>query len=401
MTLPLEGIRVIDLTWILPGPFATLMLADFGAEVIKVEQPGTGDYARWIGPCIGGISARHLLINRNKKSIILNLKPKEGKEIFYKLAKDSGVIIEGFRPGVVDQLGIGYKTISEINPKIIYCSISSYGRNGPYRDLTGHDGNYIGTAGILDMTGEFDGPPILPAIQFGDIGGGGLMSVIGILLALRAREETGKGQHIDISMLDSVVASLYTTAGDYFATGQSPHRGEAGTSWILGGYAANNIYKTKDDKYIVVECFEEKFWADLCHHLGRDNLVQYHLTPGQERQQKVREELQKIFLTKTRDEWAKELSALGLPVSGINTLAEGLNDPQVLHRQMVTEVDHPKLGRVKQLGIPIKMSRTPGQIRAAAPGFGEHTDEILRELGYSDQQIGELHSAKVVHGESD
>ena len=398
MALPLNGIKIIDLTWVLPGPIATLMLADFGAEVIKIEQPGIGDYIRSMQPLVNGVGSGHLQVNRNKKSVVLNLKKPEGTEIFYKLVKKADILIEGFRPGVAERMGIGYEAISKINPGMIYCSVSSYGQDGPYRDLTGHDENYLGLAGVLDMTGLHNGPPVLPAMLMGDAAGGGLMSAIGILLALRSRESTGKGQYIDVAMLDGIIFCNQLFAGAYFATGQSPRRGEVGSLVHLGGYACVNCYRTRDEKYIVAAAMEEKFWSALCHHLGLDDLIRYHLIPNQEIQDKAREELQKVFLTKTRDEWNDELSTIGLPVSSINTLAEALNDRQVLYRKMVVEMEHQTLGTIKQIGIPIKLSDTPGSFIRPAPDFGEHTDEILGDLGYSEEQIKTLRAKGVASG---
>ena len=377
--LPLEGIRVLDLSEILPGPYATLMLADFGAEVIKIERPG-GDYVRSIGPFINGISARHLLLNRNKKSIVLNMKSKEEREIFYKLAEKSDVVVEGFRPGVVDRLGIGYEAISKINPMIIYCSISSYGQSGPYRNFTGHDVNFCGIAGILDMTGERGRCPVVPGLLLGDMAGGGLMAVIGILIALRARELSGRGQYIDISMLDGVVSTLNAFVGDYFATDRSPTRGQPAETRMLG-YACYRVYQTKGESYVALGAFAEAEWSNFCHSVGRNDLIELQFVP--EKQGELMAEVQQIFLTRTGAEWVKELSAVGVPISSVNTLAEALSDPHVLHRQMVTEIEHPTVGRVKQLGIPIKLTSTPGRVRMPAPALGEHTSEILREFGIS------------------
>jgi len=385
MSLPLEGIRVLDLTMLLPGPWCTLVLADFGAEVIKLEEPIKGDYIRWFPPFIKGISARHLLINRNKKSVILNLKTDQGKKVARQLVETADVLVEGFRPGVMDRLDLDYKKVSEINPMIIYCSITGYGQDGPYKSVVGHDMNYLGFSGILDITGECDGPPIIPGVQISDIASGGMMATIAILIALMARSKTGKGQYIDVSMLDGNIAQLYATAGDYFVTGIPPRREETKTSRILGGYACYSIYETKDSKYITVAALEEKFWTTLCRKLGREDFVEMQFVP--ENQAEIKNALREIFLTRKRDDWVEEFKELDVCVGPVNTMGEAFEDPQVVYRKMVTEMEHPEIGKVPQLGIPVKFSETPGKIQKPAPGFGEHTAEILKELGYSDRAI--------------
>jgi crotonobetainyl-CoA:carnitine CoA-transferase CaiB-like acyl-CoA transferase len=361
------------------------MLADFGAEVIKIEEPTKGDYIRWFPPSIRGISARHLLVNRNKKSMILNLKTEQGREVLSRLLETADVLVEGFRPGVMARLGFGYERVSEINPRVIYCSITGYGQDGPYMNLVGHDINYLGYSGILDITGQGDGPPVVPGVQISDIGSGGMMAVIAILIALIARNKTGKGQYVDVSMLDGNIAQLYATAGDYFATGVPPKRGEIRESRVLGGYACYSIYKTKDNKYITVAPLEEKFWAILCAKLGRSDLVGLQFTP--EKQVEIKGSLQEIFMKKTRDDWIEEFAGLDVCVGPVNTLEEALKDPQIVSRGMVTEVEHPEVGIVPQLGIPIKLSKSKGEIRKPAPGFGQDSEEILRELGFGEEVI--------------
>jgi crotonobetainyl-CoA:carnitine CoA-transferase CaiB-like acyl-CoA transferase len=388
MRLPLDGIRILDFTMLLPGPWCTLFLADFGAEVIKIEEPKKGDYVRWFPPFIKGISARHLLINRNKKSMILNLKTDQGKKIAHQLVETADALVEGFRPGVMGRLGLGYKELSKINPKIIYCSISGYGQDGPYKNVVGHDINYLGYSGILSITGEADGPPVLPGVQISDISSGGMMAAIAVLIALIARSKTGKGQYIDISMLDGNVAQLYATAGDYFATALSPERGETTESRVLGGYACYSIYKTQDSKYITVGPLEEKFWATLCGKLGREDLIEIQFVP--EKQVEIKSALQEIFLKKTRDEWVEEFRNLDVCVGPVNTMEEAFEDPQIASREMVTEMEHPHIGKVPQLGIPINFSEFQGKIRRPAPSFGEHTAEILKELGYNGKTIKAL-----------
>jgi len=381
MVLPLEGVRVLDFTSLLPGPYCTLCLADFGAEVIKVEEPIKGDGIRWFPPFIDGESARHLIINSSKKSIKLNLKTQHGKEVVDKLIGTADVIVEGFRPGAMERLGLDYQTVREINPKIIYCSLTGYGQDGPYKNLAGHDLNYLGFSGILDLTGEREGRPVLPGCQVSDIGGG-MMAIIGILMALLYRNKTGKGQHIDISMLDGAIAQLYATAGDYFATDVPPVRGENRVSRVLEGYACYSIYKTKDEKYITVAPLEEKFWVTLCQKLGRVDFIEQQFIP--EKQDEMKRVLSEIFLTKTRDEWVSEYQDIDVAVGPVYTMGEAFKDPQVIFRKMIIETIHPKIGKIKQIGIPIKFSEIEGKIRTAAPEHGEHTFELLEELGIKE-----------------
>ena len=388
MVLPLEGIRVLDLTWLLPY---TTILADFGAEVIKVEEPTRGDYSRWMPPLIKGQGAYFLSIHRNKKSITLNLKTEKGKEIFYKLAEKSDVVIESFRPGVTKRLGVDYETIKKINPKIVYCSVSGYGQDGPYKDLPGHDINYIAIGGILGLTGQYGGPPIIPGIQIADLAGGCMLATISILIALIAREKTGEGQYIDVSMTDGVVSLLTHTSALYFAEGKPPERG--GTN-LTGYFPCYNVYEAKDGKYISIGCLEERFWRNLCKAIGKEEFAEHQWDTN--KREEIFSALKKIFKTKTRDEWFKELSKMDVCVGPVYSLDEVFQDPQITHRKMAVEIEHPTIGKIKILGIPIKFSETPGKIRTPAPGFGEHTEEILKMLGYNQKEIEEFKKSEII-----
>lgn len=388
MVLPLEGIRVLDLTWLLPY---TTILADFGAEVIKVEEPTRGDYSRWMPPLIKGQGAYFLSVHRNKKSITLNLKTEKGKEIFYKLAEKSDVVIESFRPGVTKRLGVDYETIKKINPKIVYCSVSGYGQDGPYKDLPGHDINYIAIGGILGLTGQYGGPPIIPGIQIADLAGGCMLATISILIALIAREKTGEGQYIDVSMTDGAVSLLTHTSALYFAEGKPPERG--GTN-LTGYFPCYNVYETKDGKYISIGCLEERFWRNLCKAIGKEEFAEHQWDTN--KREEIFSALKKIFKTKTRDEWFKELSKRDVCVGPVYSLDEVFQDPQITHRKMAVEIEHPTIGKIKILGIPTKFSETPGKIRTPAPGFGEHTEEILKMLGYNQKEIEEFKKSGVI-----
>jgi crotonobetainyl-CoA:carnitine CoA-transferase CaiB-like acyl-CoA transferase len=388
----LHGMKILDLTRLLPGNFCTLLLADCGAEVLKIEDTDRGDYGRWLPPLVRTQSAYFLGLNRNKMSMKLNLKTDDGRAIFMKLAERSDIILESFRPGVIDRLGIGYEAVRKINPGIIYCSISGFGQDGPYRNKVGHDINYIGIGGILGITGQRGGPPTIPATQVADIGGGGMMAAIGILTALVHRGETGRGQYVDISMLDGVVSWLSRFASKYFADGEIPERGEM---MLNGQFPCYRIYRTKDDKYITIGALEPRFWENLCRALEREDLTPHQYATGKQGED-VSAQLEKIFITKTRDEWDEYLEDFEICHGSVNDFQETFSDPQILHREMVLEVDHPTEGRIKQVGFPIKFSETPGRIRLPSPGYGEHTKEVLRELGYTEGDIQRFEKSGVI-----
>ncbi len=322
----------------------------------------------------------------------LNLKSDEGKAIFMQLAQKSDVILEGFRPGVTGRLGIGYDAVQKMNPEIIYCSISGFGQDGPYRDKVGHDINYIGIGGILGITGQMGGPPVIPASQMTDIGAGGMMATVGILMALVHRRKTGKGQYIDISMLDGVVSWLSLFASKFFADGEIPERGGM---MLNGKFPCYRVYRTKDDKYITIGALEEKSWKNLCRALEREDLIHHQYATGSQGDEVVAQ-LEKIFLTKTRDEWAEYLEGFEICHGPVNDFQETFSDPQVLHRGMILEVDHPTEGRIKQLGFPIKFSETPDRVRLPSPGYGEHTREVLQDLGYSEGNIETFEKSGVI-----
>jgi crotonobetainyl-CoA:carnitine CoA-transferase CaiB-like acyl-CoA transferase len=331
--LPLEAVKVLDLTRLLPGPFCSLILADYGAEVIKIEQPGYGDYARWAPPLIKDTSSFYLLVNRNKKSLTLNLNVDKGREIFLQLARDADVILEGFRPGVAKKLGVDYDTIKKINPRLVYCSISGYGQDGPYANLSGHDVNYLSYSGILGLTVARDGTPVIPSTQIADLGGGALMATIGILLALMAQRNTGKGQFVDISMLDGLVAWLPTIAGGYFATQQPPAPGKV----RLGGkYACYAVYRTKDGGYISLGALEKHFWERLCRYINRVEFIEWQF--NDEKQSEIFSYLDKHFLTLNRDEWVKQLQEIDVCVAPVYSLAEVFQDSHILHRKCLAGI---------------------------------------------------------------
>jgi crotonobetainyl-CoA:carnitine CoA-transferase CaiB-like acyl-CoA transferase len=386
--LPLEGIKILDLSRFIPGLYGTMILGDLGAEVLKVEsfEPAVPPFAQIKDEKSLVYYAAYNPLERNKKSIMLNLKAEEARQVFYKLAVKSDVILEGFRPGVVKRLGIDYETINKLNPRIIYCSLSGYGQDGPYSTLPGHDPNYIAIAGALSLIGPRDGSPQLPSNFLADYAGGGLQTAIGILAAILARQKTGEGQYLDLAMLDGVVSLLSFEAFEYFATSNVPRRGETFTT---GRYPFGQVYQTKDGGYITIAALEPHFWRNLCRALSREDLIPYQFDTGAKREE-IYAYLREVFLTKTRDEWFEFLSKQDVPAGAVKDLDEALSDPQVIHRQMVDEIEHPEFGRVRQVGIIPKLSKTPGRIRSLGAMPGAHTVEILQDLGYDMESIERL-----------
>lgn len=397
MDLPLNGIRVLDLSRILAGPFCSMILADLGAEVIKIEVPKKGDDARSLGPpFIGGESAYFLCVNRNKKSVTLNLKAKEGKEILYKMAEKCDVFLENFRPGVAQKLEIDYGTISKINPRIIYCSISGFGQTGPYRTRPAYDIIIQAMSGLMSVTGEENSPPIRIGVSITDIGAG-MYAAIAILSAIIAREKTGKGQWIDISLMDSTVSWMVHAAANYFATGVTPKRMGSAHPNI----APYQCFKTGDGKYLTLAVGNDEIWKRFCTALGLEKLAEDpEFATNSKRVQnmdRLASMLSKIFLTKKCDEWIKILIDNEVPCGPVSTIDEVFRDPQVLDRDMLIEVEHPKAGKIKQTRIPIKFSETPLRNRSPPPLLGQHTNEVLKSLlGLSQEEINCLKAKGVV-----
>jgi crotonobetainyl-CoA:carnitine CoA-transferase CaiB-like acyl-CoA transferase len=394
--LPLSKLKVLDLTQVMAGPFCCQVLADMGAEVTKVEPPGIGDQARQaMGFKLEGEdTAAFLAVNRNKKSVTLNLKEDEAREIFYRLVREADALVENFRPGVTKKLGIDYETLEEINPRLIYASISGFGQTGPYATRAGYDLIAQGMSGVMSVTGEPGGPPAKCGIPIGDLSAG-LFCAFGILTAYVAREETGRGQYIDTSLFEGALAlSIWETA-ELWSTGRIPQ--PFGSAHRLT--APYQALETRDG-YINVGANNQRLWARLCDALGREELIEDERFATNADRMKNRaelvEELEAATKGKDTDEWVETLLEAGFPAGPIYNYKEVFEDPHTAAREMMVEMDHPVEGAVKGLGIPVKLSETPGEIRRAAPLLGEHTEEILAELGYSEREIADLRERSVI-----
>ena len=376
----LSGIKVLDLSRLLPGPYCSMILADHGARVIAIEDKRFMDDGLFFSQ-----------IYRNKEHMSLNLKTEEGKKIFFRLAKDADVILEGFRPGVVQRLGVDYGTVLKVNKKIVYCSISGYGQNGPYRDRAGHDVNYLSKSGALDLIGQSNEPPSIPGIQVADIAGGGMNAAIGILMALFARERTGKGQYIDISMTDGLVGFMPTAFFLKQMTGQFPKRSD----FILSHrYACYNTYETADGRFISVGSVENRFWKKLCEFLDVPQYAPFQY--DENRREEMIDFMKTEFSKKTFAQWKKDLAGIDACCEPIQNLKEVLQDPLFREREMIVEVVGEDGKKNLVMGIPVKLSETPGSVRTAPVDFGENTEEILKELEYSRKQIKELSKMGVI-----
>ncbi|MDX2439142.1 MAG: CaiB/BaiF CoA-transferase family protein, partial [Desulfobacterales bacterium] len=376
----LSGIKVLDLSRLLPGPYCSMILADHGARVIAIEDKRFMDDGLFFSQ-----------LYRNKEHMSLNLKTEEGKKIFFRLANDADVILEGFRPGVVQRLGVDYDTVLKVNPKIIYCSISGYGQTGEYRDRAGHDVNYLSISGALDLIGQANHPPSIPGIQIADIAGGGMNAAIGILMALFSRERTGKGQYIDISMTDGLVSFMPFAFFFKQITGQFPKRGD---SILSHRYACYNTYETADGRYISVGTVENRFWENLCKFLEVPEYTP--LQYDENRRQEIIDFMKTTFRKKTFKQWKKDLAGIDACCEPIQNFSEVLKNPLFREREMIVEVTGKDGIKTLVIGVPVKLSETPGSVITPPVAFGENTEAILKELGYSKKQIKELSDMEVI-----
>jgi len=375
-----------------------MMLGDYGADVVKIELPGAGDDTRhWAPPYIGEESAYFLSINRNKRSITLNLRHPHGKQIFMEMAKDADVVVENFTPGVVDRLGIDYGSVKVINPRIVYCSISGFGQTGPYRNKSAYDQVMQGIGGIMSLTGEPDRMPVKMGIALTDIGAG-MMAAYAIMVTLFHREagQSEEGQYIDISMLDLQVAWLTYMGGYYFATGKNPEKVGAAHPTLVPYQA----FMCQDGKYINIAVGSERLWERFCKAMNREDLLSHpdYAQNGDRvrNRSKLVPLLQQEFLRKPVADWVQQIEEGGVPCGPINELSDVFADPQVLSRDMLLEIPHPTLGKIKQAGIPIKFSRTQGSIGRHPPLLGEHTREVLLQLGYSEDDLKRLKEEEAI-----
>ena len=393
---PLDGIRVVDLSRILAGPYCSMLLGDMGAEIIKIESPDHGDDTRgWGPPFIDGESAYFLSINRNKKSLTLNLKAGQGKDILTRLIGLSDVLIENFRPGTLGRLGFGYEQVRAMNPRMVYASISGFGQTGPLAGRPGYDLIAQGEGGIMSVTGFPDGPPTKAGTPIADIAAG-IFAAQGILLALYARERTGRGQLVDVSMLDGQVALLTFQAGIYFATGESPGR--------MGNQHPTIVpYETfrSKDGYINLAIGNTNLWRTFCKAIAREELSadpRFGTEASRvENRNALKPIMDAIVAERTTRQWLELLERAGVPAGSVNSVAEICEHPQIKAREMVVDVPHPTLGSVKVSCVPIKLSDTPGAVSTAPPLLGQHTAEILKGLlGYSLKEVAELRKAGIV-----
>ena len=396
MNAPLENIKVLDLTRILAGPYCTMMLGDMGAEIIKVENPKNGDDTRgWGPPFLKGVSTYFISVNRNKKSMTLNLKENKGKEILRKLIKQCDVMVENFRPGTLDNLGFSWPEIQKINDKIIFASVSGFGQTGPRKNEPGFDVVIQGEGGIMSITGEPDGPPTKVGASIGDITAG-MLAAQGILLGLYTREKTGKGQMVDISMLDGQISLLTYHANAFFATGKVPNR-RGNRHPSITPY---ETYKCKDG-FLNLGVGNDSLWVKFCDAVGLDKIKDDQRFQINAERVKNREQLEKILIPFFENYELKEIIEIlrnnGIPCGPINNLEDALNNPQVIQREMVQEIQIPEIGKTKITGVPIKMSATPGSIRMPPPSLGEHTNQILKNyLDISNSEIEHLREKNII-----
>ena len=386
---PLAGLKILDLTRLLPGPVCTLHLADLGAEVIKIEDTGAGDYARTmgLGAAPGEDSFFFRVVNRNKRGMRLDLKQQAGVEVFLRLARDADVIVESFRPGVVDKLGVGYTAVRAVNPRIVYCAITGYGQEGPWRDRAGHDLNYIATSGVLDQIGTKDGAPAIPNLQIGDLLGGALTAVMGILAAVLGARATGEGRYVDVAMTDATFAHAYTGLLSVLARGQTLPRGVDDLNGGLPGYG---LYRTQDGRYMAVGALEPKFWQVFCDAIGRPDLKPFGLARDEDGA-RTRRELETLFASQSLEYWANQFASVDCGVTPVLSFEEAMDHPQLRARGMLPEIDG-----LRQFAPPLKMSGLEFAVRSPAPKVGADGTALLRAAGYAEADIEALRAQGVI-----
>src|SRR5262245_32773209 len=393
----LDGIKIIELARVPPAEMPGMMLADMGADVLKIETPEPHRPRDEVSDRRTAFA----FVNRNKRSMTLNLKSPEGQAILRKLVAGADVVVEGFRPGVMKRLGADYETVRALNPRLIYCSLSGFGQDGPYRDYPAHDMNYLSLAGVLGLIGEPDRKPVIPLNLVADYAGASLHGALGIVLALFARERTGRGQHVDVSYLDTSVSLLAATPNMryFFSDGVAPRRGEG---FLGGSYPYYAIYETRDGKLLTIGCTEPWLWENFCRAIERPDLARFARQPDQfvraanAEEEGARREIEAIIRSRDRDDWYERLVKADVCVGKVYDVEEMVRDPQLNHRGMIVEAEHPRYGKVRQFGVAIKLSETPGVVRSAAPLLGEHTEAVLKDLGFGADDIGTLRAKGVV-----
>lgn len=382
----LEGVFVLDLTRLLPGAFCSQLLADMGAEVVKIEDPNGGDYNRAWEPIAKEESGSFLLLNRNKKSVTINLKSKAGKKAFLRLVKKADIVLEGFRPGVMDRLGLSYDVLHDVNSRLIYCAISGYGQDGPMKQAVGHDLNYLAICGALQLFGNTQTGPMVPGLSIADVGGGSLMATTGILAALFWRTGTGQGQFIDISMTDGVASWLSLHGADYLFGKIEPRGGERP---FIGQAPCYGIYVCRGGGHVALGALEAHFWDRFCELINLPKGFRTHYPVGAEAQEQ-RSEIARRMQERDRDEWVVLAQEADIPLTAVNSMKEAFEEPQLVHREMLQHIEHPVEGRIPQLGFPIKFRGTPCDMRAPPPQLGEHNEIVLEMAGYSKGEIEAL-----------
>jgi len=384
----LSSLKILDFSTLLPGPFASMWLADMGADVVRVEAPTRPDMVRMRPPFDGGVSAGHGYLNRSKRSVALDLKVPGSAEIVKRLVQDYDIVLEQFRPGVMDRLGIGYEALSSVNPKVIYCALTGYGQTGPMKDRAGHDLNYLSLAGVMSATGRIASGPTPAGVQIADVGGGSLPSIIGLLAAVIHRGQTGEGQFVDVSMYDSSISWNCQVNPGYLVGGQEMTFEMGG----LNGGSFYDCYKTSDDRYMSVGSLEPKFWMGLCETLGIPEIIDKVTDPGPD-MKPIKDAIANVFKTKTQQEWIDIFAEVDVCVEPVLNAGEALAHPQAVARDMVVDVPKPDGGTQKQAGAPIKFSKCPPVFKGIGAELGVHTVDVLGDAGYSAEEIESFREA--------
>ena len=389
---PLASLKVLDFSTLLPGPFASLLLADMGAEVLRIESPTRMDLLRVLPPHDQGVSASHAYLNRNKRSLALDLKQPEALAVIKQLVQDYDIVLEQFRPGVMERLGLGYEALKAINPKLIYVSITGYGQTGPYKNRAGHDINYLALAGLASYTGRADNGPLPLGVQVADVAGGSLHGVIGLLAAVIARQQSGLGQHLDVSMTDCAFSLNAMAGAGYLACGEEPGR----ENQMLNGGSFYDYYRSRDGRCLSVGSLEPPFMKQLCTALGLEELATLGLSSQPAQQKKLKDALQTEFEKHDFAELCALFAELDACVEPVLTLGEAIRHPQLQARELVTDVPRGDGTSQAQMACPLKFSDGLPEPRYIGAALGEHTDQVLGELGFGAERIAELRRAKVI-----